>query len=183
LKTEVIPGSQRLQVMLPEKVLDCESKLVEQDPVVLRGLPQDTSYGQRHYHAPDGFDTLMNVVLMGSDRTSIHKPQFCLIGAGWRIDKTEVTTIPIAKPRAYELPVIRLTTTKQVMVNGQEVTARGTYVYWFVADDQISADPSGMNRAWSIAKTLLTTGKLQRWAYVTCFSVCQPGRKTQCSTG
>src|SRR5258708_39176270 len=81
LKTEVIPGSQRLQVMLPEKVLDCESKLVEQDPVVLRGLPQDTSYGQRHYHAPDGFDTLMNVVLMGSDRTSIHKPQFCLIGS------------------------------------------------------------------------------------------------------
>src|SRR5262245_41223559 len=68
----------RCKVLLPEEVLNYSSEEVPTDKITLDFLPQDTSYGQRVYRGSDRFEILMNVVLMGTDRTSIHKPQFCL---------------------------------------------------------------------------------------------------------
>jgi len=117
---------------------------------------------------------------MGADRTSIHKPQFCLEGGGWRIDDAYSleTTIPVERPQPYELPVIRLVSSRTVQdAKGQPITVRGVYVYWFVADGALSGDMSGRQRMWWMAKHLLTTGELQRWAYISCFSVCLPGQE------
>jgi len=169
--------SLRVIVRLPEKVLDFESEEVEQLPIVTNTLPRDTSYGQRLYQAPDGFKLLLNVVLMGLDRTSLHKPEFCLVGAGWRIDTSERLTIPIAKPHPYILPVTRKLLTRHDNVGGQLLTRRGVFVYWYVADGAVSGDATGIERMWWTARELLRTGVLQRWAYVTCFAVCAPGEE------
>jgi hypothetical protein len=175
VKTTPIPGSVRVQVQLPEKVLDFESKEIEQAAIVTNTLPKDTSYGQRLYWAPDGFWVRLDVVLMGTDRTSLHKPEFCLVGSGWRIDSSDELTIPIAQPRAYQLPVIRKLLTGRDVRNGQPVICRGVYVYWYVADQAVSGDATGFERMWWMAKNLLSTGVLQRWAYVTCLAECRPG--------
>jgi hypothetical protein len=179
VKTHPLAGSNRLQVELPEKVLDYKSEWVEVDDVALGSLPSDTSFGQRRYTAPDGFAALINVVLMGTDRTSMHKPQFCLEGQGWRIDTgaTLETSIPVERPFGYDLPVVKLLADKEAMIGGQERHARGIYVYWFVCDDTVSASASGFERMWLMAKKLIQTGVLQRWAYVSCFSVCAPGQE------
>lgn len=164
-----------LEIVLPVGVLDFHSEPVEILKEVVGALPRDTSFGQRLYRAADGFETLLNVVLMGSDRTSIHKPQFCLTGSGWAIEKTEQVLVPVARPHAYELPVMKLTTLREDTVNGRRVRVRGIYVYWFVAEDSLTAQH--WQRMWWMARDLLRTGVLQRWAYVTCFSVCQPGQE------
>jgi hypothetical protein len=177
VKTEPIPGSVRLKAVLPARVLDYTSEEIETDKMVLEVLPKDTSFGQRHYKAADGFWANLNVVLMGSDRTSLHKPQFCLIGAGWRIDQTENVTVRIPRPQPYDLPVTKLTTSREVMDNGQVRTWRGVYAYWFVCDGAISGEDSGGQRMWWMARELLRTGVLQRWAYVTCFAACPPGQE------
>jgi len=177
--TRPVPGSQNLEVVLPEFVLDYSSEIIEQDEIAVATLPADTSYGQRLYRAPDGFWAVVNVVLMGSDRTSHHKPQYCLEGAGWKIDG-EVSsreTIRMTRPREYDLPVMRIVATRQVDADGQPHTLRRVYVYWFVADDALSGDPSGFERMWSMARQLLTTGILQRWAYVPYSAVCLPGQE------
>lgn len=175
VKTQPIPESIRLEVLLPERVLDFDSKGVETTKEVLDTLPQDTSFGQRLYKAADGFETLINVVLMGTDRTSLHKPQFCLTGGGWRIDREEVAQVRINGPQPYDLPVMKLTTSREVTVDGQTVPLRGLYVYWFVCDGAYTA--SHGQRMWWMAQELLRAGVLQRWAYVTCFSVCAPGQE------
>jgi len=175
VKTTPIPGSVRVLVDLPEKVLDFESKEIEQSAIVTNTLPRDTSYGQRLYRAPDGFEVLLNVVMMGTDRTSLHKPEFCLVGGGWRIDSSEELTIPVSQPHPYQLPVIRKTVSKRDILNGQPISLGGVYVYWYVADQAISGDATGSERMWWMAKNLLWTGVLQRWAYVTCFTVCPSG--------
>ncbi len=172
-----IPESIRLAVDLPERVLDFSSEPVETAKEVTETLPPDTSYGQRRYQAPDGFVIVLNVVLMGTDRTSLHKPQFCLTGAGWRIDTTETAKVPVPRPQPYDLPVVKLTTTREVMLNNQPAPLRGVYVYWFVCDGAISGEPTGRERMWWMAKELLRRGVLQRWAYVTCFAVCPPGQE------
>jgi hypothetical protein len=161
---------------LPEKILDCTSEPVPVTKLELGWLPKDTTYGRRLYKAPDGFQAMMSVVLMGTDRTSIHKPQYCLTGQGWRIDHSEKTALRIERPHIYELPVMKLTATQvRQMPTGEKVSLRGIYVYWFVADKALTADH--LQRMWWMARELVTTGTLQRWAYVSCFTVCLPGQE------
>ncbi len=88
VKTQPIAGSKTVEVVLPEKVLDYTSEWMAQSEIVTNVLPKDTSYGQRYYSGPDEFRVQVNVVLMGEDRASLHKPDFCLVGAGWQIDHT-----------------------------------------------------------------------------------------------
>ncbi len=179
VKAHAIPGEKRLQVDLPETVLDFKSEWIDADKIALATLPADTSFGQRVYTAPDDWKAAMNVVLMGTDRTSIHKPQFCLEGAGWHIDQaaSRSTTIHIERPQPYELPVVELLATMEINKDGQVQRARGIYVYWFVCEDALSASVSGFERMWWMASKLLRTGVLQRWAYVSCFSTSNPGQE------
>jgi Protein of unknown function (DUF3485) len=173
----------KVEVVLPEQVLGLSSEIIPVDKMVLDFLPKDTSYGQRHYRASDGsFETMLNVVMMGMDRTSLHKPQFCLGGQGWVIDDSlsYKTEIPVQKPVPYNLPVMKLVTTKPKQYtaeDGSPVSGRGIYVYWFVSHEGVTA--SHTDRMWSMASHMLRTGTLQRWAYVSCFSVCPPGREDQ----
>ncbi len=186
VKTTAIPQSIRLHVELPERVLDYESREVEVAKEVLDFLPKDTSFGQRLYTAPDSFWTALNVVLMGSDRTSLHQPEFCLEGQGWRIDPaaSSITTIHLERPEPYDLPIIKLLATSAATdekghpifdENGRTITLRRVYVYWFVAPDQYTA--RHRQRMWWMARDLMRTGVLQRWAYVTVTSVCRPGQE------
>lgn len=180
VKTHPLAHSNRLVVDLPERVLDYQSKWVEPDELTTNTLPADTSFGQREYRAPDGFVLSLNVVLMGGDRTSLHKPQYCLAGQGWNIDPAASveTSIPVSRPCPYDLPVVELVSNKQLTrADGQTYPARGLYVYWYVAQDALSASVGGYQRQWWMAKHLLRTGELQRWAYVSCFAVCPPGQE------
>jgi hypothetical protein len=119
---------------------------------------------------------MTSVVLMGTDRTSIHKPQYCLTGQGETIVKSEVITIPVAKPRPYELKVMKLSTVSQQPIGGGRFTpVSGIFLYWFVADGQLT--PYHGERMWLMGRDLLTKGLLQRWAYVAYFSRCLPGEE------
>src|SRR5262245_60857547 len=77
-----IPGSIMMDIPLPETVLDYHSEKIQPDAITVAALPNDTSLSQRRYVASDGFVTALNVVLMGTDRLSIHKPEYCLVGQG-----------------------------------------------------------------------------------------------------
>ena len=147
------------------------------DKIVLDTLPQDTSFGSRRYKSNDGFDLVLNVVLMGTDRTSLHKPEFCLEGQGWRVDQaaTTVRKLRLDRPFPYDLSLMRLLSAKQVEINGQPTTVRGVYLYWFVAENQTT--PHHWQRMWWMTKELARTGVLQRWAYISCFAYCMPGQE------
>ncbi len=161
-------------VALPAQVFDCTSSLSPVTKLELEWLPPDTTYGRRRYTFSDKTWIESSVVLMGQDRTSIHKPEYCLPGQGFSIDLREVVTIPILQPHAYDLPVMKLTTSKTAHDrNGREVPLRGVYIYWFVADGKLAT--RHLDRMWMMTKGLLSEGELQRWAYVTYFAICQPG--------
>ncbi len=163
-------------VSLPGDILDFTAKSEHITPLEAGWLPQDTLFGRKVYQAKDGFWTQLSVVLMGTDRTSIHKPQFCLDGQGWKIEKTETVAIPMTRPYPYDLQVMKLTTSRPVPgTNGAPRLARGLYVYWFVTDKLLT--PHHGERMWWMARDLVLTGVLQRWAYVTYFTVCWPGQE------
>ena len=176
IKATPIPGTIKMNFDLPESVLDFTSKRVPEDKTVLDTLPKDTSFAQRLYTAPDGFWVNANIVLMGTDRTSIHKPEFCIPGQGWRIDQKESINLSMEGRHPYQLQVAKWTIINFVPdASGQKKEVRGLYVFWFVAGNEETADHQ--QRIWWMTRDLLTTGVLQRWAYISYFAVCDPGQE------
>jgi hypothetical protein len=175
VKTRPLAGSQNLEVILPADLPGFKSEAVPTADVVLHTLPSDTSFGQRLYTADDGYQAVVNVVLMGSSRKSIHKPQICLTAQGWDIDDSvsRVEQVHMDRPVAYDLPVMRLIASRQVEINGQEVAEKGVYAYWFVDADRYTAFHSA--RFLWMAQDVALKGELDRWAYVSFFSLCAPG--------
>jgi hypothetical protein len=177
VKTAAIPGG-NLKVLLPARVLNYESEELPVAEIVTNTLPRDTSYGDRVYKSPDGFEIQASIVLMGTDRTSLHKPQFCLEGQGWRIDGAPIqTSVLVDQPYPYQLPLIKLIGSREATIKGQKAVIRCLCVYYYVTDGAISGSPTGMELMWQIARTQLTTGTMQRWAYVRFIAWCEQGRE------
>jgi len=179
IRTRPIPGQDIvLKIDLPEQVLDFSSTNVPEPEVVSGYLPRDSSYAERIYRSSkDGFQVQATIVLMGSDRTSIHNADFCLTGAGLNPYDKKIVDIPIGGPHPYSLPVSEWKFSGvSLQPNGQTVPVNGVYVFWFVADGEETASHFDMV-ARRLPLHLLHTGVLQRWAYVAYLSVCQPGRE------
>lgn len=176
IKAMAIPGSVMMKIELPERVLDFTSTNMPEPEVVVGYLPKDTSYAGRLYTAPDGLQINSTIILMGADRTSIHKPDYCLPGQGWSINEKTVVNIPVAGPQNYQLPVAKWIIGNVYQTpDGQKHEVSGLYVFWFVADGEQTTD--NYQRMWWLGRDLLRTGVLQRWAYVSFFSVCAPGQE------
>ncbi len=171
-----IPDRVAMQLALPEHVLDFTSTNMPEPETVLSYLPKDTSYIGRYYFTTNGFWVNATLILMGEDRTSIHKPDYCLPGQGWQIrEKTEVK-LPIAGAKPYELPVMKWVVGKTVPAgDGTEQAVSGLYVFWFVTENQTSDSFPGMLN--SMLFHLIRHGELQRWAYASYFAVCLPGQE------
>jgi hypothetical protein len=161
-------------VLLPDTVLGAKSDPEPVTDLELAALPKDTTFARRIYTVDKDFTPVIGVVLMGSDRSSIHQPQFCLEGQGWHIDQTERVPLRIEQPYPYDLTAIKLTTSRSVADDySHGGIIRGIYVYWFVSADNITAEQGA--RMWSIAKTMVEKRVLERWAYISYFIPCLPG--------
>jgi hypothetical protein len=178
VRTQPLPGTRNLKVLLPEQLPGYSAEVTTQANMVVAALPDDTSFGRCVYTAPDGFQTCANAVLMGTDRSSIHKPQVCLTGQGWKIDDSaQVEKIHMQQPVPYDLPVMHLTATLNTEAGGQARVFRGVYVYWFVDGSKLTAEH--WQRMWWMAKDMLLTGVLDRFSYIAYFSVCAPGQEDE----
>lgn len=173
VKASPIPGDMRWHIDLPE-IPGFASTNHSLDSNALEMLPKDTSFAERAYYRPGSVPIVSSVILMGTDRTSIHKAQYCLQGAGVHIEQMTRETIHMEQPQPYDLPVIKIVGRAPGKINGEPATISIVDVYWYVTDGQISNDQSGFERMWSMAKQLALTGVLQRWAYVRFYATCTP---------
>ena len=165
-------------IALPAKVLNYTSEVAPVTLMELKGLPGDTTYGRRIYRAPDAFGLILSVVMMGTDRGSIHKPEYCLAGQGWHPEQMEFQSISIPRDTKppFALPVKKIVSSREISTpSGDKQLWRSIYVYWFVANNEVTA--SHGQRMWSMSRELLLRGELQRWAYVACWSMCAPGQE------
>jgi hypothetical protein len=176
VKATPVPGSTLMHLELPANVLDFTSTNLPEPEVVLGYLPKDTSYASRRYADTNGAWAMANVILMGADRTSIHRPDYCLPGQGWQIrDKTEVK-LHIAGAQPYELPVMKwIVSNTYTAPDGSKQNVSGLYVFWFVTENQTTDNFPAMLK--SMLFHQLAHGVLQRWAYISYFTVCQPGQE------
>jgi hypothetical protein len=164
-------------VDLPERVIGFDSKADTISEIELQTLPADTLFGRRTYRSSGNFYVTTSVVLMGEDSRSIHKPEICLPSQGWSVTE-QATIIRMKEPVPYDLPVMKVIGSKDVTTkSGKTQTVKTVFVYWFVADKQITADH--LTRMWRMGKEMLKSGTLQRWAYIACIAHCYPGQEEE----
>jgi hypothetical protein len=179
VRTRPLAGSKNLEILLPDKVPGYASEILTNSETLLLKLPPDTSFRVRGYKADDGFGVQVSVVLMGSDRSSIHKPQICMTGQGWTLDgaASGVENISLERPVPYGLPVNKLIFSKPYKDRqGNAELARGIYVYWFVDEDRFTPNEWVRQALW-VPQDLLLHGILERWAYISYFATCGPGQE------
>jgi hypothetical protein len=129
-------------------------------------LPPDTGYSRKDYVAVanPAQRVFLSVVLSGRDRTSIHRPELCLVGQGWTIGT--VTRHEFAGPGkpGRTFPATVLQVRREVRTPRGPVVVPQLVAYWFIGGDTIVA--SQWQRLAVDAWNRVTKARADRWAYV-----------------
>jgi hypothetical protein len=137
---------------------------VEVSEVEHEVLPADTGYSRKNYVAVADLkrQVFVSVVLSGRDRTSIHRPELCLVGQGWTITErlrhefsSEGTVVPMTllhiEHAARDL-------------QGAPTQAHAILAYFFAGGDALEPTHAGM--LWRDAYDRVRHLRADRWAYV-----------------
>ena len=127
-------------------------------------LPADTGFSRRTYvSVQDRSHTVfLSIVLSGRDRTSIHRPEICLVGQGWSISEPAAHAFIWEQDSTRSLPATLLRTTLIEPVSQRKIQA--LVAYWFVGADVVVAThwQRFLHDAWNRVRH----GRVDRWAYV-----------------
>lgn len=108
----------------------------------------------RKYHDLAGGEFILTIVC-GSDLADMHRPEYCLEGAGWRTESSETVEINPKSGKSFRARLLRVRAPN---------SRRLACLYWF-------AGPSGgtdllAERKWSVLRRALLTGQLEPTAMV-----------------
>jgi exosortase len=128
-------------------------------------LPPDTGFSRRTYVSlsDPSKQAFLSIVLSGRDRTSIHRPELCLIGQGWTILGSFAHQFTFPDRRAT-IPATVLRVQSDVMTENGRVKVPDLVAYYFVGGDLIVA--SHWERMVRDAWNRVIHGRSDRWAYV-----------------
>lgn len=127
-------------------------------------LPPDTGYSRKNYIAVrDRSEVFVSVVLSGRDRTSIHRPELCLVGQGWHVVSESAGVLRNAE--GQEMPATFLKIEKDfARPNGPAIRVKSLLAYTFIGPDRIVASHAQM--VWQSSLARLRRLRGDRWAYV-----------------
>jgi EpsI family protein len=130
-------------------------------------LPPDTGYSRKLYVplADPSHAVFFSIVLSGRDRTSIHRPELCLVGQGWTIDQSDRHRFAYpASMGGSDFPATMLHVQREVTTPRGPVKVPQLVCYWFVSSDRVVA--THWQRFASDAWDRLRHWRADRWAYV-----------------
>ena len=127
-------------------------------------LPADTGYSRKTYVslADPTKGVFLSIVLSGRDRSSIHRPELCLVGQGWTIRDSFIHRFGRGPGDGFEARVLRVE--KAVAAPGGRVVVPHLVAYYFIGGDIVVADH--WERIARDAWNRVVHGRADRWAYV-----------------
>lgn len=147
---------------IPDVCPDCGEHLFKMARAEKEALPEDTEFVKSSYTNDASTRLFTSIVLSGTARDSIHRPQRCLKGQGNTIDGEYNLVIPLEGRDSLKIRVIKASRTFR--------TAEGPmpyysyYAYWFVGQDRET--PSHYSRMFWLAWDRVVRSKANRWAYI-----------------
>ena len=126
-------------------------------------LPEDTGMLKTQYKHPNGHALFVSIVLSGRARDSIHRPQLCLTGQGFRIVRSSVIRVPIEGRGDLGVMVLDLVRPAR-LPDGQTVDVPSYYAYWFVGKNRET--PYHTTRMIWMGLDRVLHNIAHRWAYI-----------------
>ena len=160
-------------VAMPDHLIGYGSEAWDVEPVELANLPLDTGFGRRVYWDDiDRFKAVLSVVVMGTDRASLHRPELCLPSQGVVITQRKTIQLP-TKEGGVEI----LQCYGQAPRRGDSgsVQESAIFAYFFLAADRQTS--SHATRQLISMRDLVIRGEMPRWALVTCYARSRPGEE------
>jgi exosortase len=137
-------------------------------------LPPDTGYSRKNYvrlgRAQE--QVFFSIVLSGRDRTSIHRPELCLIGQGWTVRASERRTLRVSDREEIAVSLLHIER-EMVRADGGRVLVPALFAYWFAGHDALVATHREM--LWQGAVDRVSRGQADRWAYVVAQTLADDG--------
>jgi hypothetical protein len=166
----VLAADGRNPVELPTFLgTDWIGQRAEVTPIEREILPPDTGFSRKNYAfvADRKGDVAVSIVLSGRDRTSIHRPELCLVGQGWTIDSAAQHAFRYPSGRAdvaSNFPATLLRVRREFSSPRGKVVVPQIVAYWFVGGDVVVS--SHWKRFVHDAWNRVTRARADRWAYV-----------------
>lgn len=129
-------------------------------------LPADTGFSRKLYAAlgDPAQQVFVSVVLSGRDRTSIHRPELCLVGQGMTIESTTQRELNVGGVKGEAWRATLLRGHREVITPQGRVKTPELVVYWFVSSEAM--EPTQGRRLWRDAWNRVWHARADRWAYV-----------------
>lgn len=129
-------------------------------------LPPDTGYSRKEYVAVSNpaRRVFLSIVLSGRDRSSIHRPELCVIGQGWTIKAVteHVFSAPGRGPGGFPATILHVQ--REMQTPRGRVVVPQLIVYWFVGGDTVES--TYWKRLARDAWNRVFHARADRWAYV-----------------
>jgi len=129
-------------------------------------LPPDTGFSRKIYVslADPSHQVLLSIVLSGRDRTSIHRPELCLVGQGWTIEGASEHRFHNPGAGGADFPATVLRVRREADAGPGRVAVPQLVAYWFRSGDAVVA--THWERLGRDAWNRVAHGRADRWAYV-----------------
>ena len=126
-------------------------------------LPKDTEIVKKAYSDAAGNAVNAQIVLAGSEKRSIHRPELCLPAQGWSINKREI--VPVTLSDGRRISVMEVSISRAVETSpGVTHPLNSYYAYWFVGNGV--STPSHVTRILLNSWDRVVHHRNHRWAYV-----------------
>jgi len=130
-------------------------------------LPADTGFSRKNYISLQDRtqQVFVSIVLSGRDRTSIHRPELCLVGQGWTIGGRFEHRFAYPGAGHAMIPATVLRVQREVALPRRgRVVVPSLVAYWFVGHRRVVAT-HWARMGWG-ALDRLRHLQSHRWAYV-----------------
>lgn len=154
---------------LPDRIAGCSTYEPPVSDEEKKWLPADTGILKRMYYPVTAVDAeeararsiVATLILSGTDRRSLHRPEVCLDGQGWEIWKREVETLSIGDET---LDVMDFHLRKKVhREDGTLEQVRAHYIYWWIGKS--TSTPSDFERILITVMDNMFRNVNNRWGY------------------
>ncbi|MFA5688392.1 MAG: exosortase-associated EpsI family protein [Kiritimatiellales bacterium] len=151
------------QLELPDTDPETGEKLYTMSLAEYDALPHDTQFVKSIYTNEISDQVFVSIVLSGSERNSIHRPQRCLPGQGNTITATKYIKVPLEGRKPLDVCVLEIQR-RYSDKEGNPQTYYGYYAYWFIGQGRETA--SHYERMFWLAWDRVVRSVAHKWAYV-----------------
>jgi hypothetical protein len=147
---------------IPDICPECGNRLFNMARAEKEQLPEDTEFVKSAYTNAAGTRVFTSIVLSGTARDSIHRPQRCLKGQGNNLDGEYTLEVPLEGRGPLKVRVIQSSRTYRTAEGPKHYYSY--YAYWFVGQDRET--PYHLGRMFWLAWDRVVRSTAHRWAYI-----------------